>query len=160
VQETIYHRRSLGELSDPWLLRSLHAWHRISDAKGRFHLGRSMSPIFRNPGLLLPTGILFRVDGGGPEDFVIVYQGAQATLGLGKNMLGCRLCDYADQAYIESAGSELQRAVTRAEIAYHEVEAQIAGRPFHYDRLLYPVLWRGQVDQLLTVARWRFPVFH
>jgi hypothetical protein len=160
VTETIFRRHSLGDLADPWLRKSLRAWYRICDTKGRFHLGKSMDPIFRNPGLLLPASTVFLVDGEKPEDFVVLNQGPQATQGLRKNMTGCRLGDYFDRAYVETSAAEFGRAVAQPEVVYDEVVAYIAGRLFHYDRLLYPILWRGQVDQLLTVVRWRSPNYH
>ncbi len=160
MKETIFRRHSLGDLEDPWLRQSLRAWYRISDAKGRFQLGQDLRPLLYNPELLLPTSILFRVDGSGARDFVILRQGPQARQGLGKNLTGCRLGEYADTAYIEAAGSELVRAAVRGEVVYDEILAPIAGRLFHYDRLIFPVMWRGNVDQLLTVARWRSPALH
>ena len=160
MKETIYRRHSLGDLQDPWLKRSLRAWYRISDAKGFFHLVDDLGPILANADLLRPASTLFLVEGSNPQDYVIVQQGPQARLGLGKNLTGCRLGDYADQNYVGAVGDQLDRTVKRPEVAYHEVVATIAGRTFHYDRLTFPILWRGAIDQILTVVQWRSPVWH
>jgi hypothetical protein len=160
MSESIFRRRSLGDLRDPLLLRSLRTWQGISDAKGRFHLGRSMDPIFRNPGLLLPASTLSVVGGSDPRDFIIAWQGPEARIAIGSNMTGRRFSDLAEKAYVEEVSAQFVRAITEAEIAYDEVIAHVAGRMFHYDRLLYPVLWRGAVDQLLTVTRLRTPIRH
>jgi len=157
---TFYHRRSLGELSDPWLLRSLRAWRRLADARGRVSLGRDLEPILSNRDLLLPASTLLMVEGTKPADFIVGWQGEQSQVGLGKNMLGCRWSDYFDAEYAEAAAAPLVIAVDSTELAYHEVVAHIGGRLFHYDRLLYPILWRGAVDMLLAVARWRSPTWH
>jgi hypothetical protein len=160
MSETIFRRRSLGDLGDPCLLRSLRTWYGMSDAMGRFHLGRSMDPIFRNPGLLLPTSTLTVIGGSDPRDFVIAWQGPATRAAIGSNATGCRFGDLSEKAYVEEVGAQFVRAITEAEIAYDEVIAHVAGRKFHYDRLLYPILWRGAVDQLLTVSRLRTPVLH
>lgn len=157
---TVYHRRSLGDLSDPWLLRSLKAWRRLSDARGRVALGRDLEPIMSNRELLLPASTLLMVEGHNPADFIIGWQGEQSQVGLGKNLLGCRWGDYFDADYAAAAAAPLVVAVDNAELSYHEVVARIGGRLFHYDRLLYPVMWRGAVDMLLAVARWRSPTWH
>jgi hypothetical protein len=160
VKETIYRRHSLGDLGDPWLKRSLRAWYRMSDSKGRFHLAGNLDPILSNKDLLLPASTLFLVEGSNPQDYVILRQGPQARMGLGKNLTGCRLGDYADRDYVVAVGDELDRTVKDPDVVYHEVLAAIAGRTIHYDRLTFPIFWHGMVDQILTVVRWRSPIWH
>ena len=160
MKETIYRRHSLGDLADPWLKRSLRTWYRMSDAKGRFHLAGNLNSILANSDLVLPASTLFLVEGSNAQDYVILRQGPQARMGLGKNLTGCRLGEYADSDYVGAVGDELGRTVNDPHVVYHEVVAPIAGRTFHYDRLTYPIFWRGMVDQILTVVRWRSPVWH
>jgi hypothetical protein len=160
MSATVYQRRSLGDLSDPWLLRSLKAWRRLADARGRVALGGDLGPIMGNRELLLPASTLFIVEGQDPTDFIIGWQGEKSQVALGKNVLGCRWGDYFDAEYAAAAASQFISAVDSAELTYHEVVAHIGGRLFHYDRLLYPILWRGAVDMLLAVARWRSPAWH
>ena len=158
--EAVYRQHPLSELNDPWLRRSLRAWRRISNAAGRFSLGEDLSPILDNRELLLPASTLFLIDGSDPRDYVVIWQGPQARVGMQRNLPGCRWGDYFDQVYAEAAAVRLERAVAEAEIAYDEVWAEIAGRPIHYDRLVFPVMWEGSVDLLLTVAQWRSPALH
>jgi len=158
--ETIYRRHSLAELSDPWLLRALKAWRRICDARGRYTLGENLSPILDNRELILPASTLFLVDGDDPRDWIVIWQGSQARDGLGHNLTGCRWGDYVDERYAAAAADQLARTVAEAEVVYDEVWAHINGKPLHYDRLAFPVMWKDSVDLLLTVARWRTPILH
>lgn len=157
AETTIYRPHALDDLADPWLLRSLRSWRRMADARGRVSLGGDLDPIMRNRELLLPASTLLIVEGDDPMDFVVGWQGSHSRIGLGKNLLGCRLGDYSDAAYAAAAAAPLRLAADGAEIAYHEVFAHIGGRAFHYDRILLPIVWRGSVDMLLCVSRWRSP---
>lgn len=156
--ETIYRRHSLDDLADPWLLRSLRSWRRMADARGRVSPGGDLDPILQNRELLLPASTLLVVEGDDPMDFIVAWQGSLSRAGLG-NLLGCRWSDYADAAYAEAAAAPFLRAADSAEIAYHEVFAEVGGRVFHYDRLLLPIMCGGSVGMLLCVARWRSPAF-
>jgi hypothetical protein len=93
-------------------------------------------------------------------DFIFGRQGSHSQVSLRKNLLGFRWGDYFDTAYAEAAAAPLAIAAESAEITYHEVFAHIGSRPFHYDRILYPIISRGSVDMLLAVARWRSPALH
>ena len=157
MTETIYRQHSLGDLTDPWLCRSLRAWRRIANARGRFILRDDLAPILDNPELLLPASTLLLVDGKDPLDCVVVWQGHLAQVGLGRNLLGCRWGECADKVYATAAAERVKRAVAEAEVAYDEVWAEICGRTFHYDRLALPIMWNGQVELLLMIAKWRSP---
>jgi hypothetical protein len=160
AETTIYQRHSLDDLADPWLLRSLQSWRRLADARGRVSSGGEIDPILGDRKLVLPASTLLIVEGKSPMDFIVGWQGAQSQVGLGKNLLGCRWGDYSDAAYAEAAAAAFITATDSAEITYHEVFARVGGRLFHYDRILYPIMWRGSVDMLLAVARWRAPALH
>jgi hypothetical protein len=157
MTETIYRQHRLEELADPWLRRSLRAWRRIANARGRYILRDDVAPILDNRQLLLPASTLFLVDGEDPLDYVVVWQGPLAQAGLRRNLLGCRWGEYADTLYAAAAARRVKRAVDEAEIAYDEVWADIGGLQFHYDRLALPIMWHDQVELLLTVAKWRSP---
>lgn len=154
----VYRRRSLQDVQAPALVESLKAWRSIGNSRGRVNLLADAEGMLSRQGLILPASVLFLVDGGNPLDYLIAWHGAGIGVYQGSDLVGRRLGMLPDQAYVAEAGRQFADAIDEREVAYHEAVATIDGKMFHYDRLLLPILAKGRVTALLTVAHWRTPV--
>lgn len=142
----------------PALIESLKAWRSVSDSRGRVNLLADAEGMLARQGLILPASVLLLVDGGNPLDFLIAWHGAGIGVYQDSDLIGRRLGDLPDQVYAAEAGRQFIDTIAEREVMYHEAVATIDGKMFHYDRLLLPILAKGQVTALLTVAHWRTPV--
>lgn len=154
----VYRRRSLQDMQAPALVESLKAWRSIGDRRGCVNLLADAEGTLARQGLILPASVLFLVDGSNPLDYLIAWHGAGIGVYNNSQLIGRQLGALPDQAYVAEAGRQFIDAIDEREVAYHEAVATIDGKMFHYDRLLLPILAKGRVTALLTVAHWRTPV--